>query len=70
MSKTSGFRTIEFKEINCTELIFNEYSKPYFLNCVNGILTEKLINNVNIEYGKCKRCLGTGKLEITESKVE
>lgn len=66
MNKTSGFRTIEFKEIECTYSVFNEYSTPFFVKCENGTLYDgKSIISFN-----CPKCNGTGKLEIVESKVE
>ena len=66
MSKTSGFRTIEFKEVNCT---FAEFHTPISFKVTQCVLGMLYCENFPTNY-VCPKCKGTGIVEKVESKLE
>lgn len=72
MKKTSGFRTIEFIEVNCD---YNNKGYPVQEYCVSGSLFtitfhEYLLpTNPTNKNSICTKCNGTGIVEVVESKI-
>lgn len=72
MNKTSGFRTIEFKDQVC------DYKDDGFTEieyCYNGMIFLKKYNKFDrlttiMTRNLCKKCDGTGTIDSVEVKIE
>ena len=72
MNKTSGFRKIEFKEVECKYYDRGFTETEY---CYNGFIYIESYSSFNVPIPymsdrRCKKCSGTGTIDKAESKIE
>jgi DnaJ-class molecular chaperone len=68
MNKSSGFRTIEFKEKECNYRDVGFSETEY---CNSGIIYRHRYTSIPYSTDRlCKKCNGTGTVEKAECKIE